>query len=67
MLLKKLPVLITGIVQFLNNKSPANGHIVTATHKYNFRVRFNTDAQVITEFVNGKWEFMEVELMEVKP
>jgi len=57
----------TGIVQFLNNRSPADTHVVTATYKYNFRVRFNTDSQIITEFVNGKWEFIEVELAEVKP
>ena len=56
----------TGVIQFLNNKSPANAHIVTATYKYNFRVRFNTDEQIISEFAYGKWEFIEVELLEVK-
>jgi len=57
----------TGIVQFLANKSPANGHVVTATYKYNFRVRFGSDVQPITEFTDDKWEFIEIELMEVKP
>jgi len=57
----------TGIIQFLNTKAPTVGKVVTATYKYNFRVRFNTDQQTITEFVNNKWEFMEIELMEVKP
>lgn len=57
----------TGIVQFLTDKSPADTHVVTATYKYNFRVRFNTDFKEIVEFVNNKWEFSEVEIMEVKP
>jgi len=56
----------TGIVQFLANQSPTNTHVVTATYKYNFRVRFNSDFQAMTEFVYGKWELAEIELVEVK-
>lgn len=57
----------TGIVQFLNNQSPANGLVVAATYSYNFRVRFNSDAKGITEFTYHKYEFLNIELLEVKP
>ena len=56
-----------GTIEFLTNKAPVGGVDVTATYKYNYRVRFNSDFMPIIEFAHNKWEFQGVEIVEVKP
>ena len=56
----------TGIVTFLAGHIPAAAAALTWTGSFYYRVRFDTDAMTVTQFLNNFWENKKVSLQQVK-